>query len=86
MLDIESSKPTLLTHGDCNEITNLDQFRLGEMLVQTRPQRVVGRQVPSDALGVSQCGFLLIVVPRRRFKIDEIAIIVFDDTGFRRLH
>ena len=78
MLDVERAQPALLAHGQCDEITDLDQFRLAEMLVQPRPEVVVDRQVPGDRLGIGQGGLLPFVVVRRGFEIDQVAIVVFD--------
>src|SRR3974377_472156 len=43
MLNIHGPQPALLSHCDSDEITDLDQFRFAEMLVQARPEDIVGR-------------------------------------------
>src|SRR5450830_812544 len=52
MLDVERTQPALLSHGNGDEIADLDQFGLAEVLMQPRPERVVGRQIPGDRLSV----------------------------------
>ena len=85
MLDVERAQPALLAHGDGDEIADLDQLRLAEMLVQPRPERVVGRQIPGDRLGVGERGFLPLVVARRALEIDQVGIVVFLEAGLGRL-
>src|SRR5262249_58249017 len=86
LLDIERAQPTLLAHGQGDEIADLDQFRLAEVLVQTRPELVVDGQVPGDRLGVGQRRLLLFVVAGRALEVDEVAIVVLDDPLARGLH
>ena len=74
----ERAQPALLAHGDGDEVADLDQFRLAEMLVQPRPERVVGRQVPGDRLGVGERRLLPLVVARRALEIDQVRVIVLD--------
>src|ERR1700681_4957023 len=45
MLDVQCAQPALLSHGNGDEIADLNQFGLTEMLVQTGPQLVAGRQI-----------------------------------------
>src|SRR5579863_3996239 len=85
VLDIEGSQPALLAHGDRNEIPDLDDLRLGKMLVQALPELVIRRQIPGDALRIGKRGLLLVIVARRAFEIDQIPIIRFNQAGLRRL-
>src|SRR5208282_6626957 len=65
MLDIEGAEPALLTHGNGDEIAELDDLRGAEMPVEPIPQRVVRLEVPGDRFGVGQRRFLPFVVARR---------------------
>jgi hypothetical protein len=42
VLDVEQPQPALLAHRQGDEAAELDQFGLGEVLVQPLPQRVTG--------------------------------------------
>ena len=85
MLDVQRAQPALLAHGDGDEIADLDQLRLAEVLVQAVPQFVCRRQVPGDRFGIGQRGLLPLVVARRALEVDQVGIVVFLETGFRRL-
>src|SRR5712691_8900139 len=86
VLDVESAQPALLAHGEGDEIADLDQLGLGEIAVQPRPEGVVGRQVPGDRLRIGERRLLPLVVAGRRLEIDEVAVVVLDQPGARRLH
>ena len=59
MADAERLDPSLLTAGQRNEEAELDQFRLGEVRVQGRPQLFVGEiRIPDDGARVAQRGLL----------------------------
>ena len=69
VLDVERAQPSLLAHGQRDEVADLDQLRLAEVLVQPRPEFLVDRQVPGDRLGVGEGGLLLVAVMRRASKL-----------------
>src|SRR5262249_48394184 len=80
------AQPALLPHGDRNEIADLHQLRLGEMLAQPRPELVVGGQIPGDRLGVGERRLLTLVVTVGALEIDQVAIVVLDQSGARTFH
>src|SRR5215470_15388540 len=79
VLDVERTQPALLTHGERNEIADLDQFGLAELRLEPRPELVVHRQVPGDRLGIGERRLLPLVVARRALEIDQVAVVVLDD-------
>ena len=85
MLDVERAQPALLAHGQRDEIADLDQLGLAEMLVQTRPECIVDRQIPGDCLGIGQRRLLSLVVSARALEVDQVAVILFDNSLCRRL-
>src|SRR4051794_10573662 len=86
MLDIESAQPTLLTHGERDEIADFDQLRFAEIFAQSPPEFVIDGQIPGDRLSVRQRRFLSLVVARRALEVDQITIVIFHDALARRLH
>ena len=78
VLDVERAQPSLLAHGQRDEVADLDQLRLAEVLVQPRPEFLVDRQVPGDRLGVGEGGLLLVAVLRGRLEIDQVLGVVLD--------
>ena len=78
VLDIERPQPALLTHGERYEIADFHEFWLAEMVVQARPQRIVGRQVPGNGFGIGERRLLALVIAVAFLKIDQIEIIVLD--------
>ena len=82
VLDIEQAQPALLSHGQGDEIPDLDQLRLAEMLVQARPEGVVHRQIPGNGLGIGERGLLALIVTRRALEIDEVAVVLLDHALF----
>jgi hypothetical protein len=86
VLDAERAQPALLSHGNRDEVADLDQFRLAEMLVQARPERFVNRLVPGDRLGVGKRRFLSLIIATRALEVDEVAIVLLDDALVGRLH
>src|ERR1017187_4063184 len=81
MVNVEQSYPTLLTHGQCNETRELDQFFLGEVSTQSFPETVVGVQSPRDRLGVRERGTLSFRVSTRRLKVKQLVKFSLRDTG-----
>ena len=56
--DAESFDPLLLAEGDGDEVAKLDEFGLGEVLVELNPQGVVGEiGIPDDGAGPHQSNF-----------------------------
>ena len=64
MAQLQRLDPLLLAEGQGHEVAQLDQFRVGEVLVQSGPELVVGGfGVEQDGLGVGQRRLLPLVVP-----------------------
>src|SRR5262249_10729294 len=70
VVDIEQAQPALLSEGQADHAAQLDQLNLVEVLVHALPERVVGRRVPSDRLGVRERGLLALVVARRFLELE----------------
>src|SRR5579872_4146780 len=75
MLDVQQPQPALLAHGQGDEAAELDQFRLGEVLVQPLPQRVVGVQPPRDRLRVGQRRLLAFGEPGRGLEVEQVVVL-----------
>src|SRR6202158_5729820 len=86
MLDVQRFEPTLLTHGEAHEGSELDQLGLAEIGVQPLPQRMNGLEAPDDRLGICQSRSFPRTVPLRRLEIHQIQIVFFDQPGPSRLH
>ena len=55
MLDSKRFEELLLAHGQTDEVAELDDFGLGELRMQRRPDGVVGQiRIPRDCLGEEQ--------------------------------
>src|SRR5918999_1050155 len=61
--EVHGRQPALLPEREGDEVPELDQLRLGEVLVQPLPQRVVGAVgIPDDDIGPLERGLLALVV------------------------
>src|ERR1700730_17175260 len=85
VLDAEGAQPALLSHGQRDEITDLNQLGLAEMLVQAGPELIVNGQIPGDGFGISERRLLPLVIAPRALEIDEVAVIVLNEPLGRRL-
>lgn len=69
VVDVEQPDPALLAHGERDEAGEFDQLLLAEVLVQARPELVLGVEAPRNRLGVGECGALAIGIDARRLEI-----------------
>jgi hypothetical protein len=69
----EGLEEPLLPHRQADEVTQLDQLRLGEVAVQLGPQVIIGQpRVPGDRLGPPQRGLLPFGQQLRPAEIDDL--------------
>ena len=76
----------MLTHGQADEKSQLDDLRRFKMRVQSGPQLVAGLQPPGDGLGQTQSGFLARRETLGFVKLQQGQHIVFDHAQSLRLH
>ena len=77
MADIEGADPALLAEREGDEEAQLDQLRLGEVLVELRPEGVVGqRRVEENRLGVGQRDLLALAEPLRLAEVEQVGVLV----------
>jgi hypothetical protein len=78
MADAERLDPALLTERQRDEKTQLHELRIGEMLMQLRPQSIVcDIRIPDDRAGISQRDFFALGETRRAFELQEIVVLLF---------
>lgn len=72
--DIQRLHPALTACDVADEGTEFDQFRVGEVLVQLRPELVAGAgRVPADRVGIAQRDPLLLGEQRGRLVVVQLA-------------
>jgi len=73
MRDAESLYPSLLPQRDADEKTELDELLLAEMLVEPRPEVIVGKlRVPDDRARPRESGLLSLVELVRPLELEQI--------------
>ncbi len=78
MADAERFDPALLTAGQGDEEPELDQFGLGEVLVQVGPEAVVRDVgVPKNGARVTECDLLPLRIATRGLKLEQIGVVGF---------
>src|SRR5262249_30876751 len=77
VLDVEQPQPALLAHGQGNEAAKLHQLGVGEMLVETAPERIGGLQPPCNRRRLGQSGPLPSPLPLRGFEVEQVVILSF---------
>ncbi len=76
-MDVQSLDPPLLAKGECDEEAELDQFGLGKVVVQFRPQGVVGEfGIPRNRLCVGKCRLLPFLVLRRVAELEQVRVLL----------
>ena len=81
MANSQCLDPALLTERQCNEKSQLNQLRSGEMPVQLLPQLVVRDiGVPDDRAGVSKRRLLSLAKFVGTFKVKELVIFGFGES------
>src|SRR5262245_37438527 len=84
VVDVEQPQPALLAQRQPDHATELDQLGFVEVLVHALPERVIGRGVPGDRLGVGERGLLALVVALRFLELEQVPDVVLDQRAARR--
>ena len=78
--DAECLDPALLAAREGDEEAELHQLILAEMLVQPRPELVIGdTRVPDDRARVGERGFLALVEAIRVLEVQELFVLCFSN-------